>query len=350
MRLNMRRRRHRDEAETAARRGDPWRRTRLCLFLIAGVLVFGTVGYMVLGLGLLDALYQTVTTVGTVGFREQGEADADWKIFTIVLILLGVGIVIYTTTILLETLIEGRLTDHFWRRRMEREITSLENHTIVCGCGRLGRTIVKVLENASSAVVVVDRDGTRLRDLTVPFVEGDATDDAVLQAAGIEKAATLVAGVSNDADNLYITISARGMRPELFIVARARTDTAEPKLRRAGADRVVNPQFLGGSRIAAMALQPNVSEFLDVVMHDDNMMFQLQEFDLDGRSPLTGRSLRDAHVRDQTGALVLALRNSSGTFITNPAPETVLEAGQVLIAIGTPDQLAALDAARRPVL
>ncbi|MBI2703958.1 MAG: potassium channel protein [Actinobacteria bacterium] len=301
---------------------------------------------MVLGLGALDALYQTVTTVGTVGFREQGEADADWKIFTIVLILLGVGIVIYTTTILIETLIEGRLTDHLWRRRMQRDIAALQGHTIVCGCGRLGRTIVMVLENASADVVVVDNDERKLRELNVPFVEGDATDDAVLAAAGLGLAGTLVTGVSTDADNLYVTLSARSARPDLFIVARARTETAEPKLRRAGADRVVNPQFLGGSRIAAMTLQPNVSEFLDVVMHEDNLLFRLQEFDLGPGSPLAGRSLRDAQVRDQTGALVLALRDPTGEFLTNPPPETVLEVGQVLIAIGTPEQLLALDAAR----
>lgn len=322
---------------------DPWERTRLCLVLIGGVLMFGTVGYTLLGLGPLDALYQTVMTVGTVGFREIGESDADWKIFTIILILLGVGIVIYTTTVLIETLIEGRLTDHFWRRRMERDIAALESHTIVCGCGRLGRTTVKVLENAGADVVVVDNDPERLSLLTVPFVQGDATDDAVLAAAGVERASTLVAGVSNDADNLYITISARSVSPDLFIVARARTEAAEPKLRRAGANRVVNPQFLGGSRIAAMSLQPNVAEFLDVVMHEENLLFQLQEFDVTDRSPIGGRSLRDAHVRDETGALVLALRNPTGDFVTNPPPESVLEAGQVLIAIGTPDQLAALD-------
>jgi len=310
------------------------------------VLAFGTIGYVILGLGPLDALYQTVTTVATVGFKEQGESDADWKLFTIILILLGVGLIIYTTTVLIETLIEGRLTDHFWRRHMEREIRSLEGHTIVCGCGRLGRTIVRVLENAGATAVMVDQDASRLRGFHVPFVEGDATEDGVLQTAGLERAATLVAGVSNDADNLYITITARSVRPDLFIIARARTETAEPKLRKAGADRVVNPQFLGGSRIAAMTLQPNVAEFLDVVMHDESMMFRLQEFDLLAGSPLIGKSLRDAHVRDQTGALVLALRNSTGEFLTNPPPETVLEAGQVLIAIGTSEQLAALEQAR----
>ncbi len=335
------RRRHGPAVE--AQRSDPWKRTRLCLALIAGVLALGTAGYAVLGLDPLDALYQTVTTVGTVGFRELGEADAAWKIFTIILILLGVGTVIYTTTVLLETLIEGRLTDHLWRRRMERDITKLSGHTIVCGCGRLGRTIVNVLDNAGADVVVIDSDTERLGHVTVPFVAGDATDDDVLHAAGIQRAGTVVAGVSNDADNLYITISARSINPDLFIVARARTEAAEPKLRRAGADRVVNPQFLGGSRIAAMSLQPNVAEFLDVVMHEDNLLFRLQELDLDSRSPLTGKSLREAHLRDRTGALVLALRNPSGDFVTNPAPETTLEPDQVLIAIGTPDQLESLE-------
>lgn len=318
---------------------EPWPRVRRCLVLVAGVLLFGTVGYVVLGLSLLDAVYQTVTTVATVGFREVGEVDTDWKIFTIVLILSGVGIILYTATVLIETLIEGRLTDHLWRRRMDRQIANLTDHVIVCGCGRLGRTVAGAVTASGGAVVVVDRDLARLEQTPHPFVAGDATDDRTLQAAGLDRAATLVAALSTDADNLYVTLSARSARPDLFLIARARLDSAEPKLRQAGADRVVNPQSLGGNRVAAMAMQPNVADFVDVVMHDDTLEYRIEEFIIPTESVLAGISVREAHIRDRTGALVLALRQPDGTFLTNPAPDTVMGPGQVLIAIGTREQL-----------
>jgi len=306
-------------------------------------MVVGTAGYVVLGLSLLDAVYQTVTTVSTVGFREVGEVDAAFKVFTILLILTGAGTVLYTLSVLLETLIEGRLTDHLWRRRMEREIAGLQGHVIVCGWGRLGRTITADLLRAGQSVVVVDRD-PRVESSPAPFVVGDATDDAVLDAAGIDRASTLIAALDTDADNLYVILSARSHRPELFLIARAKLETAEPKLRQAGANRVVNPQLLGGARIAAMTLQPNVSEFLDVVMHEAELEFRLAEVEIAATSVLAGHSLRETHLRDRTGAMVLAIREASGAFLTNPDPDTRVGVGQVLIAIGTTAQLDALRA------
>ncbi|MFN8038042.1 MAG: potassium channel protein [Acidimicrobiales bacterium] len=323
---------------------DPWRRMRLSLGLLAAVVAIGTLGYVLLGLGPLDAVYQTVTTVGTVGFREVGEATGAWKVFTIVLILTGVGVMLYTLTVLLEVIVEGRLTDHLWRRRMERDIAAMADHVVVAGCGRLGRAIATAVDNAGRAVVVVDRDVDRLQALGLPFVPGDATDDEVLAAAGVDRAASLIAALTTDADNLYVTLSARSRRPDLFIIARARQETAEPKLRQAGADRVVNPQFLGGTRAAAMALQPNVADFLDVVMHDGSLEFRLAEVVVGERSPVAGQDLRSSQLRDRTGAMVLALRDPDGDFLTNPPPEAEIRPGHVLIAIGTTEQLAALEA------
>jgi voltage-gated potassium channel len=326
---------------------DPWRRVRLGLLLLASVIVGGSLGYVVLGLSPLDAVYQTVTTVTTVGFREVEHFDAPRQVFTIVLVLVGVGTVLYTFGVLLETLVEGGLTDLFGRRRMQRRIDSMTGHVIVCGWGRVGRTIAAFVQGAGHEVVVVERDPERIQGSPHDVVEGDATDDAVLAKAGIDRARTLIAALSADADNLYVTLSGRALRPDLFIVARARTEGAEPKLRQAGADRVVNPQHIGGARMAAFALQPNVAEFLDVVMHDGSLEFRLEEVAVPVTSPLAGFSLRDTHIRDRTGALVLALRSADGRFRTNPPPDTVIEPGQVLIAIGTTTQLRALvDAAR----
>jgi voltage-gated potassium channel len=191
-------------------------------------------------------------------------------------------------------------------------------------------------------VVVIERDEDRIDDVPHLAVEGDATDEEVLRQAGLDRARALVAALTNDADNLYVTLTARSLRPDLFIVARARSDSVEARLTQAGADRIVNPQQIGGARMAAMIAQPHVADFLDVVMHDGRLEFRLAEVKVPAGSPLVGCSIRDAHIRDETGSLVLALRDPSGEFVTNPAPDTVIEAGHVLIAIGTLVQLAGL--------
>lgn len=325
-------------------RDDPWRRVALGLVTIVVVHLVGAVGYLALGLSPLDALYQTVTTVTTVGFREVAEPTAPFRAFTIVLALGGIGTVLYTLSALFETVVEGRLTDHTRRRRMERHIAALHDHIIVCGCGRVGRTMVEHAEGAGAQVVVVERDPDLLAQLSVPSVEGDATDDGTLQDAGLDRARTLVVALDTDADNLYVTLSARALRPDLFIVARARNDSAEPKLIQAGANRVVNPQRIGGARMAALALSHNVADFLDVVMHDGSLEFRLDDVAVAAGSPLEATTLRDAHLRGRTGALVLAIRDGAGEFRTNPPPDTALGAGDVLIAVGTSDQLAALTA------
>lgn len=321
---------------------DPWRRVQLGVALLLVVVVAGTVGYVLLGLSLLDALYQTVTTVTTVGFREMGDTTSAWKLFTIVLVLVGASTVLYTLSVLLETLLEGRLTDQVRRRRMARDIAALQDHVIICGYGRVGQAIAGYLAAAGKPLVIVDSDPARALGNPQPFIEGDATSDDVLLAAGLARADTLIAATDTDAANLYITLSARALRADLFIVARARVESAEAKLRQAGADRVVNPQLIGGNRIAALTLQPHVAEFIDVVMHDGSLEFRLEELVIPSGSALAGRSLRDAHIRDRTGAMVLAIRRPDGSFLTNPEPATLLHAGEVLIAIGTREQLAKL--------
>jgi voltage-gated potassium channel len=317
-------------------------RIRRALAVLLIVLLGATAGYIALGLDPLDALYQAATTVSTVGFRELGEATAAWKLFTIVVVLGGTGAVLYTIGALFELALEVRLTDRWERRRMERDINGFRGHVIVCGYGRVGQAITQYLGGAGQDLVVVDRNAVRLRGLRFRHVIGDATEDAVLRHAGIERAARLIAAAGTDADNLYLTLSARSLRPDLFIVARAHSPNAEPKLRQAGADRVVNPQSIGGERIAALTLQPHVAEFLDVVMHDGSLEFRLEEVRIPPACAVVGQSLREAHIRDRTGALVLAIRQPDGAFVTNPDPATVIEPDVVLITVGTREQLLAL--------
>lgn len=320
-----------------------WRRLAIAVAALTLVLIGGTIGYVVLGFSPLNALYQSVTTVSTVGFREVEPLGRAGKIFTMLLILVGVGTTLYAFGMLIETILEGRIQDLMGRRRMQRTINELSGHVVVCGWGRVGRSIAHDLFASGQELVVIDRDAERLRDCPYPIVVGDATEDPVLEEAGLQRATALVAGVETDAGNLYITISARALAPHLFIVARARSEASEPKLRRVGADRVVNPQHIGGTRMAAFVLQPNVAEFIDVVMHDSGLEFRLAEVEVGDASSLAGSTLREAHVRHETGAMVLALRGDTG-FITNPPPDTVISPGHVLIAIGTSEQLDRLGA------
>lgn len=311
---------------------------------LGAVVIIGTVGYVVLGFGVLDAAYQTVTTVTTVGFREIEPLDGAGQVFTIVLILAGVGTALYTLTVSLEMIVEGHIGAAMDRRRMDKQINALRDHVIVCGWGRVGRATARELADAGMAVVVVDTDPERVAtiDREYAHIFGDASDDDVLRHAGIERAAALVAAVDTDAANLFITLSGRSLREDLFIVARAREESSVDKLLRAGADRVVNPQEIGGARIAAFVLRPHVTEFLDVVMHERDIELRLEELEVTADSPLAGRTLGQAKLPDNTGALVLALRGAHEGFITNPTAATVIEPGYILIAIGTPPQLRAL--------
>ncbi len=324
------------------------RRLRTGLLALLVIVVCGTAGYVGFGFGFVDALFQTVVTITTVGFREIHTFDSAEEIFTIFLILAGVGTAAYTFSVLIDSFVEGHLTDLVTRRRMERRIENLEDHVILCGWGRVGQAIAHHVAGAEREMVVVDMSPERLPPAPALTVHGDATDDAVLRTAGIERAGVLVTALSADPDNLYVTLTARSLCPKLFIVARAYADSSVEKLVQAGADRVVNPSNIGGARMAAFALQPHVAEFVDVVMHDGSLEFRLEEVPVPRGSQLDGRTLRDARIRDRTGALVLAMRNETGEFMTNPGPDVKIHAGHILIAIGTGSQLEALTRSMRP--
>lgn len=306
------------------------------------VVLVGTIGYLLLGFELLDAAYQTVTTVSTVGFREVEPLSPNGQIFTMVLILVGVGATLYALATVMELILEGRLNELLGRRRMEQSIAAKHDHVIICGWGRVGRAIAAEVHAAKRDLVIVELDPLRVANETHDTVVGDATEDDVLKAAGLDRASALVAAVDSDAANSFIVLSARALREDLFIVARARGQYSEGKLRRAGADRIVNPQSIGGARMAAFVLQPHVAEFLDVVMRDGALEFRLEEVEVPVGSPLAGVTLGESSLRDRTGALVLALRDPDGQFRTNPRSDTRIEPGEVIIAIGTPAELESL--------
>lgn len=320
-------------------------RLRLALAMMLTVFVVGSVGYTVLGLTPIDAMYMTVTTITTVGFREVTGPNVTTaeKLFTMSIIVTGVGTVLYTFTLAVQVVVEGQLRDFVGRRRMDKKIAQMRDHVVVCGWGRVGKAVAHDLVRAGKDVVIVDIDDDRVRMLDIPTVVGDATLDATLRAAGIEHAAALVAALEGDAENLFVTLSSRAINLELFIVARARQEESVPKLQRAGADRVVNPQELGAARMASFVARPHVAEFIDVVMHERSMEFRMQEIEVTDDSPLAGVSLRDANLRQRAGVLVLALRETDGTFTTNPDPDILIEPKQVIIAVGTDTDLHRLE-------
>jgi voltage-gated potassium channel len=303
--------------------------------MVVAVGVVGTIGYWLFGMSFNDAAYQTVTTVTTVGFRELQEFSDAEQWFTIAIIITGVSTVLYTFTLTVQLVVEGELGNFVGRRMMDREISKMSGHTIVCGWGRVGRAVADDLVEAGHSVVIIDVNADRVADVPHPTVVGDATLDSTLRAAGIDRARALIAALEGDAENLFVTLSARAIVPELFIVARARQDESVPKLANAGADRVVNPQELGAARMASFVARPHVAEFVDVVMHERSLEFRMQEFDVPEGSPVAGQTLREADLRKRAGVLILALRRVDGTFTTNPDPDIVIEPHQVLIAVGT---------------
>lgn len=325
---------------------SPLRRLTVALSLVTAVLVFGFLGYVLLGFDPVDSLYQTVITISTVGFNEVEQFGSAEKFFTMLLIVLGFASVLFAAGQVVEFIVEGHLKRTFGRRRMDHTIAQMKGHAVLCGWGRVGQAFAEHIRDVDR-LVVVDDDPALLATCPYPHVLGDATDDGVLASAGVDRCGTLVAALATDADNLFVVLSSRSLNDDAFIVARSRVESTADKMLRAGANRVVNPHELGGSRMAALVAQPHVSEFVDVVMHEQGVEFQLAEVHLPTDSPLVGRTLGDSHLRANTGALVLAMRNTDGTFITNPSTDIALQKGQILIAIGTESQLEKLRGAAR---
>ena len=327
------------------------RRINRAVLALAVVTLLGTVGYLLLGFTPLEAMYQTVTTVATVGFREVKPLTPAGMVFTMVLIVVGVGTVLYNLGVILEAVTEGHLRQFLERRRMDQRIAAMRGHVIICGHGRVGRSAREYLVANGYDVVVVDKDPHRVEGLEtdVAHIVGDVTDDAVLREAGIEHARALVAALETDADTVYLTLSARAMCPDLTIVARARTTDSKNKLVLAGATRAVNPQRIGGRRMAVFALQPDVAEFLEVVMHEEDVDFRIEQVPVLPGSALAGRTVGELGVRERTGALLLALRRAADQPLEpNPAPGTPVPPGAVLIALGTQSELDALVVLGRP--
>jgi voltage-gated potassium channel len=314
--------------------------------VIGSLLTVGMTGYRVLeGWSWHDALFMAVITLSTVGYGEVRPLSANGELFTIALILLGVGGMAYTFSTLADYLIAGELNGMLRRQRMARAIHKLRNHYIICGYGRVGQQVVQGLRANQYDVVVIDGGADHVAEFEkagIPYVIGDAASDPILLQAGIEHASGLCTCLPNDATNVFVVLSARTFNPNLFIISRSNQPESERKLRIAGANQVINPYLITGHRMAAQLLHPSVVEYLDVIMRSGELELRIEEIKIGAASLMNGRTLAECHVRSATGVNVLAVRRHDGKLHTHLPADFKLETGDVLVGLGTAPQLALL--------
>ncbi len=320
------------------------RRLLFALYAFLIIVAIGVIGYMVIeGWSFLDAVYMTITTITTVGFREVYPLSDAGRIFSIFLIIGGVGGALYILTTIMGYLIEGQFDITLGRRRMKNKIARLKKHYILCGYGRVGESIALTFSEEGAPFVIISNNEehvARAEKEGYLAILGDATNDEVLKEAGIKRAYGLVSAVGSDIDNTFITLSARETRPDLFIEARSANPASESKLRRAGADRIISPHAIGGRRMAMMALRPAVVDFIDTVTSGRGRDLQLETVDVVSGSPLISQTMAQAKAR--AGITALAIRKEDGTLIANPPDEGTIEEGDRLIVIGTKQRMTAL--------
>ncbi|MFL5667275.1 MAG: potassium channel family protein [Ktedonobacteraceae bacterium] len=320
-----------------------FRHLRIAAILVLGVMAIGTAGYMLLEqLTFVDALYTTIGMMTTVGLLIQPLSPGG-RLFSIFVMVFGIGSLLYTLGVGMEFLIEGHLNKAIWRKFMDKKIAALRNHYIICGFGRVGSRIAEDFTAAGLAFVVIDDNEANVQVCTQHgylALQGDATSDERLREAGIKHAKCLLVATDNDANNIYITLSARHLNTKIFIVARANHDETEAKLKLAGADRVLSPYTIGGHRMANLAFQPGVIEFFDSVTRAGNVELAVQEIVLANSSPLVGKTMADAQNALSDDTMIVALKKPSG-LISGSRQQTRIEAGDAVIVVGIPNRLAA---------
>ncbi len=320
------------------------------LFFIAIIWIFllifgGTLGYMIIEKArFMDALFMTIITITTIGYKEYVPLSEKGRIFTMILALCGTGFFFYIFALISEFVIRHTV-ENFWGQRMKKEIQKLKNHCILCGFGRIGRHIYEFIKD-EIPVVVIEKNKELIEELKekkIFCIEGDATCEDILIEAGIERAKYLVASLGDDASNLYITLTARNLNPDLYILSRANNPQVEKKLYQAGATKVVTPYLIGARKMALSLLKPNVVDFMEIASHSFHLDLQIEEIKVIANSDLAGKTLIESKIRDRTKAIILAIKRADGSMIFNPLPDTVINPGDILIALGEKEGLEILD-------
>jgi voltage-gated potassium channel len=306
--------------------------------LILVVLAIGTVGYWLLeGWSLFDSLYMTVITISTVGFREVREMSNAGRVLTLVIILVGVSVAAYGLSGLMDDLVENRIRRMLGRRRLEKRIEKMREHIIVCGYGRMGRMLCQELAALKAPFLVIEHDARRTAladESDHRYLLGDARRESVLLSAGIERGRALVAALATDADNLLLTLTAKGLNERIQVVSRCEAPEKEKSFLRAGASQVISPQAIGARRAANLLVKPHVTDFFDVATQSGNVEFVIDQRQIKEGSPFAGRTLQESDLRRQTGLIVLAIRRADGRMLFNPPPDSLMQAGDTLVTVG----------------
>jgi voltage-gated potassium channel len=319
--------------------------------LLVTVIAGGTLGYVwIEGWSVWDAFYMTVITVTTVGYKEVHDLSRAGQMFTVVLVFGGVGAALYTFTLLATVVVEGGWSTYAERWRYTRMINNLSDHYVVCGFGRIGALVAAEFKRQKTPFVIVDRNPARVAEaaqLGLLAVEGDASREETLKMLGIDRARGLVAAVSTDAENVYAVLTARVLNPRLFIIARAEGEESLPKLKKAGADRVVSPYRIGAIQMAQTALRPAVVDFVEIATSSDNLELSIEEIRIERGSPMAGRPLAQAIPRDKMNVVVVGIQHARGRMEFNPSPDTILQGDDHVIVLGSSTTLKELERAAK---
>jgi voltage-gated potassium channel len=323
------------------------RRIESAVLALVIITATGVLGYMVFeGWSFTDALYMTVITLTTVGYREVRDLDTSGQLWTMILLITGVGTLFYAAVSSVELVVEGTIRGYFGRRRMEAAIGKLSGHYILCGYGRVGQQVAKEFALDGVPFVIIEQDPEKVAECVEEgklVLLGEASDDDVLEEAGIRRAKGLVAAVDSDADNVFVVRSAHKLNPKLRIVARASSDESAAKLEIAGADCILSPYAVGGRRLASLATQPVVVDFLDIATRAEEIEFRLQEFRVPEESFVADHTMGELRIGERTGAMILATRSREGRFYTTPSASDRISASDTLIVLGTREQVARLE-------